>query len=101
MRRVFRGRSPTVREGVAFPNSQFKFSWTPRVITHQPPLITLPLCPPNHALNDIGIITLPNGNHLAIAVFVADSLADEASREAVIAKVARAVWERFATDERG
>jgi beta-lactamase class A len=45
------------------------------------------------ATNDIGIITLPNGHHLAIAVFVSDSPADEATREGVIAKVARAVWD--------
>jgi beta-lactamase class A len=50
------------------------------------------------ATNDIGIITLPNGRHLAIAVFVSDSPADESTREGVIAKVARAVWEKFATD---
>ena len=47
------------------------------------------------ATNDIGIITLTNGKHLAIAVFVADSAADEASREGVIAKIARAVWDTW------
>ena len=47
------------------------------------------------ATNDIGIITLPNGRHLAIAVFVADSPADEATREGVIAKVAKAVWDKW------
>lgn len=50
------------------------------------------------ATNDIGIITLPNGRHLAIAVFVSDSPADEATREGVIAKVAKAVWDRFASN---
>jgi beta-lactamase class A len=44
------------------------------------------------ATNDIGIITLPNGKHLAIAVFVSDSPADEATREGVIAKSAKATW---------
>lgn len=48
------------------------------------------------ATNDIGIVTLPNGKHLAIAVFVSDSPADQATRERVIAKVARAVWDKFA-----
>lgn len=48
------------------------------------------------ATNDIGIVTLPNGKHLAIAVFVSDSAADQATREGVIAKVARAVWDKFA-----
>jgi beta-lactamase class A len=47
------------------------------------------------ATNDIGIITLPNGRHLAIAVFVSDSLADEATRDGVIAKIARAVWDKW------
>jgi beta-lactamase class A len=45
------------------------------------------------ATNDIGIITLPNGKHLAIAVFVSDSPTDEATREGVIAKIAKAVWD--------
>ncbi len=45
------------------------------------------------ATNDIGIITLPDGRHLAIAVFVSDSPADEATREGVIAKIAKAVWD--------
>jgi beta-lactamase class A len=43
------------------------------------------------ATNDIGIITLPNGKHLAVAVFVADSPADDATREGVIAKIAQAI----------
>ena len=47
------------------------------------------------ATNDIGIITLPNGQHLAIAIFVADSPADEATREGVIAKIAKAVWDKW------
>ncbi|MBD0371842.1 MAG: class A beta-lactamase, subclass A2 [Pyrinomonadaceae bacterium] len=49
----------------------------------------------NAATNDIGIITLPNGRHVAIAVFVSDSPADEATREAVIAKIAKAVWDKW------
>jgi beta-lactamase class A len=48
------------------------------------------------ATNDIGIITLPNGKHLAIAVFVSDSPTDEATREDVIAKIAKAVWDAVA-----
>lgn len=47
------------------------------------------------ATNDIGLITLPNGRHVAIAVFVSDSPADGATREGVIAKVARAVWDSW------
>jgi beta-lactamase class A len=45
------------------------------------------------ATNDIGIITLPNGKHLAIAIFVCNSTADEAAREGVIAKIAKAAWD--------
>lgn len=45
------------------------------------------------ATNDVGIITLPNGKHLAIAVFVCNSTADEATREAVIAKIAKAAYD--------
>ncbi len=47
------------------------------------------------ATNDIGIITLPSGKHLAIAVFVSDSPADEATRERVIAEIARAAWDKL------
>jgi beta-lactamase class A len=47
----------------------------------------------NSATNDIGIIDLPNGNHLGIAVFVSDSAVDEKTRETVIAKVAKAAWD--------
>lgn len=49
----------------------------------------------NAATNDIGIMTLPNGRHVAIAVFVSDSPAGIATSEAVIAKVARAVWDKW------
>jgi beta-lactamase class A len=51
--------------------------------------------PGPNATNHIGIITLPDGRHLAIAVFVKDSPADEATREATIAKIARAAFDRW------
>lgn len=44
------------------------------------------------ATNDIGLITLPDGRHLAIAVYVTDARADEATREAVIARIAKAAY---------
>jgi len=47
------------------------------------------------ATNDIGIVTLPNGKHLAIAIMVCNSKADEATREAVIAKIAKAAWDHY------
>jgi beta-lactamase class A len=51
------------------------------------------------ATNDVGIVTLPNGQHLAIAVFVSDSKADMATREAVIAKISQAVWDEWSNDQ--
>jgi beta-lactamase class A len=46
-----------------------------------------------NATNDIGLVTLPSGRHMAVAVFVSDSTADERTREGVIAKVAGAAWD--------
>lgn len=48
------------------------------------------------ATNDIGLVQLPDGRHLAIAVFVADSAAPDDIRERVIAALARAVWDGLA-----
>ena len=45
------------------------------------------------ATNDIGLIPLPDGRRIAIAVFVTDSRADEATREQVIARIARAAYD--------
>ena len=45
-----------------------------------------------HATNDIGLITLPDGRKLTVAVFVTDSTADEATRESIIAEIARAAY---------
>jgi beta-lactamase class A len=45
------------------------------------------------ATNDIGIATLPDGRHLAIAVFVKDSTAGLEPREAAIANAAKAAWD--------
>lgn len=47
------------------------------------------------ATNDVGLVTLPNGRHMAIAVFVSDSGANNAIREEVIAKVAKAAWDEW------
>jgi beta-lactamase class A len=48
------------------------------------------------ATNDIAIVTLPNGKHMLIAVFVSDAKADQVTREAVIAKIVRATWDCWA-----
>lgn len=52
-----------------------------------------------HATNDIGIVTLPDERHLAIAVFVSDSRASEETREGVIAAIARAAWDHWVGQE--
>jgi beta-lactamase class A len=47
------------------------------------------------ATNDVGLVTLPDGRRFAVAAFVRASPADEATRERVIADLARAAWEAF------
>jgi beta-lactamase class A len=44
------------------------------------------------ATNDIGLIVLPDGRRLALAVFVTDARADDETRDAVIARIAKAVY---------
>ena len=51
------------------------------------------------ATNDIGIVSLPDGRHLGIAVFVSDSKADDDTRDRVIARIARHAWD-FLTSRR-
>ncbi len=53
------------------------------------------------ATNDAGLVTLPDGRHLALVVFVSDTKADTATQEAVIAKIARAAWDCRAVLEDG
>lgn len=48
------------------------------------------------ATNDAGIITLPDGRHMVLAVFVTESHAGQNEREAAIARIARAAWDRWA-----
>ncbi|MCP6761218.1 MAG: class A beta-lactamase [Fischerella sp. CENA71] len=50
------------------------------------------------ATNDVGLVTLPNGRHLAVAVFVSDSKADDSAREKVIARVTRAAWDYWSRE---
>jgi beta-lactamase class A len=46
-----------------------------------------------HAVNDIGIITLPNGQHIAIAMFVSDTNVPPGDCEAWIARVTRMIYD--------
>jgi beta-lactamase class A len=48
------------------------------------------------ATNDIGLITLPDGRRLAIAIFITDSTAGDADRDSVIARIAKAAYEAAA-----
>ena len=45
------------------------------------------------ATNDIGLIRLPDGRQLAIAVFITDSKADDATRDKIIARLGRAAYD--------
>jgi beta-lactamase class A len=49
------------------------------------------------AVNDIGIVFLPNGQHFFISVFVTDSKDDAAANEKIIADIAKASWDYFMT----
>jgi beta-lactamase class A len=47
------------------------------------------------AFNDIGIVTLPNGKHFAIAVYITDSKEDDETNAAIVAEISKAVWDFF------
>jgi beta-lactamase class A len=47
------------------------------------------------AINDVGIVTLPDGRHFAITVFASNSKATTENIEAVVAKVGKAAWDSF------
>jgi Beta-lactamase class A len=47
------------------------------------------------ATNDVGIVTLPDGSHIVMVVFLADSSASLEARENAIARIARAGYEHF------
>jgi beta-lactamase class A len=47
------------------------------------------------AVNDIGIVVLPDGTHVAICVFVSNSKASTQIDEKVIADISQAAWEYY------
>ncbi|MFA6542287.1 MAG: class A beta-lactamase, subclass A2 [Bacteroidota bacterium] len=47
------------------------------------------------AANNIGIVSLPNGTHFAISVFVSNSKETDETNDTIIAAVARAAWDHF------
>jgi beta-lactamase class A len=48
-----------------------------------------------YALNDVGIITLPDGTHLSIAVFVKHSTESYEATEQIIAEIAKEIYNSF------
>ena len=49
-----------------------------------------------NATNDVGLIALPDGSHLAVAVLINGSALSDVEQEKVIADVARAAYDAFA-----
>lgn len=47
------------------------------------------------ALNDVGIITLPNGNHIALSVFISNSTETYEDGEKNIAEISKLVWDYY------
>jgi beta-lactamase class A len=47
------------------------------------------------AVNDVGIVTLPNGNHFAIVVFITNTPEDTTTAEAAIADISRTAYDHF------
>ena len=47
------------------------------------------------AANDVGIITLPDGKHLAIVVYVSDTKVDEKIIDNCIATISKEAWDHF------
>lgn len=52
------------------------------------------------AVNDAGIVTLPNGKHYAISVFVTDSKENEETNEKIIADISKKVWDYFNSNKK-
>ncbi len=51
------------------------------------------------AVNDIGIVFLPDGSHFFISVFVTDSKENFEVNEKIIADIAKAAWDYFSTKQ--
>ncbi|HEY0677703.1 MAG TPA: class A beta-lactamase [Chitinophagaceae bacterium] len=45
--------------------------------------------------NDVGIITLPNNEHVAIAVFMSDAKDEPKKAEQIIARIGKCVWDHY------
>ncbi len=47
------------------------------------------------AVNDIGIVCLPNGKHFAISIFITNSKEDYKTNEKIISDITKLVWDYF------
>lgn len=47
------------------------------------------------AVNDVGVVFLPNGQHFFISVFITDSKNDKPTDAKIIADIAKAAWDYF------
>ncbi|MET3035744.1 CGA/CIA family class A beta-lactamase [Chryseobacterium sp. NRRL B-14859] len=47
------------------------------------------------AENDMGIVTMPDGKHYAIAVFVSDSTETDSVNNKMVSDISKAVWDNF------
>jgi beta-lactamase class A len=52
------------------------------------------------AVNDIGIVFLPNGKHYFISVFVTNSREDADTNEKFIADISKATWDYFTSQKK-
>jgi beta-lactamase class A len=52
------------------------------------------------AVNDIGIIILPNSTQIAICVFVTNSKEDNQANEKIIADIAKVTWDYYVTEHK-
>lgn len=51
------------------------------------------------AVNDIGIVFLPNGKYIIISVFVTDSQENEETNEKIIADIAKSTWDYYTAQQ--
>jgi len=52
------------------------------------------------AANNIGRVTLPNGEHFAISVFITDSRENEETNDKIISDIAKAAWDYFTNNKK-
>ena len=49
----------------------------------------------NQAFNDVGVVTLPNGQNIFISVFITNSKEDDNTNAKIIAQISKAAWDYF------